>query len=50
MSTRRLTLDLHPIFNQGNKIDAALENALAEARRKKARELEIVYGIGKTLA
>ncbi len=46
MSTRRLTLDLHPIFNQGDKIDAALENAMEEAQRKKARELEIICGKG----
>jgi len=46
LSTRRLTLDLHPIFNQGDKIDAALENAMEEAQRKKARELEIICGKG----
>ncbi len=46
MSSRRLSLDLHPIFNKGREIDAALENAFQEARQKKARELEIISGKG----
>ncbi len=46
MSRRSLTLDLHPIYNQGDKIDIALENALEEAQQKKARELEIICGKG----
>lgn len=46
MSTRSLTLDLHPIFNKGREIDEALENAVQEARQKKAKELEIICGKG----
>ena len=46
MSTRSLTLDLHPIFNKGSEIDEALENAVREAREKKAKELEIICGKG----
>ncbi|MCF8030665.1 MAG: Smr/MutS family protein [Desulfohalobiaceae bacterium] len=46
MSTRSLTLDLHPIFNKGREIDEALENAVREAREKKAKELEIICGKG----
>ena len=46
MSTRSLTLDLHPIFNKGSEIDEALENAVRKAREKKAKELEIICGKG----
>jgi len=46
VSTRSLTLDLHPIFNKGREIDEALENAVREAREKKAKELEIICGKG----
>jgi DNA-nicking Smr family endonuclease len=46
MSTRKLTLDLHPIYNKGHLIDAALADALDEAEATKARELEIIYGKG----
>lgn len=46
VSTRSLTLDLHPIFNKGREIDEALENAVQEARQKKAKELEIICGKG----
>jgi len=46
VSTRSLTLDLHPIFNKGREIDEALENAVLEARQKKAKELEIICGKG----
>ncbi len=46
MSTRKLTLDLHPIYNQGDKIDAALEGAMDEAEQAKARQLEIICGKG----
>ena len=46
LSTRSLTLDLHPIFNKGREIDEALENAVLEARQKKAKELEIICGKG----
>lgn len=46
MSSRRLTLDLHPIFNQGERIDAALREAIDEAEAIKAKELEIITGKG----
>lgn len=46
MSTRKLTLDLHPIYNQGDRIDAALAQALDDAEARKASELEIIYGKG----
>jgi DNA-nicking Smr family endonuclease len=46
MSTRKLSLDLHPVFNRGTLIDAALEDALDEAEQRKARELEIICGKG----
>ncbi len=47
MSSRKLTLDLHPIFNKGGRIDAALAEALDEAERRKASELEIIHGKGR---
>ncbi len=46
MSRKSHKLDLHPIYNQGDKIDAALENAMDEAEEAKARELEIICGKG----
>ncbi len=46
MSSRNLTLDLHPIFNQGGKIDAALQEAMDEAESRKAKQLEIICGKG----
>ncbi len=35
MSRKSHTIDLHPIYNQGDKIDAALKNALEEAEKPK---------------
>lgn len=46
MSTRKLTLDLHPIFNRGRSIDAALDAAMDDATHRKASVLEIVCGKG----
>ncbi len=46
MSTRKLTLDLHPIYNKGSAIDAALADAMDEAKARKAKELEIIHGKG----
>jgi len=46
MSTRRLKLDLHPIYNKGPLIDAALEQAFDDAEESRARELEIICGKG----
>lgn len=42
----KLTLDLHPLFDQGDRIDEALDAALAEAEQRDARELEIIHGKG----
>jgi DNA-nicking Smr family endonuclease len=46
MSSRRITLDLHPIYNDGARIDAALRDAMDDAERRKASELEIICGKG----
>ena len=46
MSTRNLTLDLHPIYNKGAQIDAALADAMEEAEATKAKQLEVIYGKG----
>ncbi len=46
MSTRKITLDLHPIFNKGGQLDAALRGAMDEAEERKAKELEIITGKG----
>ncbi|MGF7186253.1 DNA-nicking Smr family endonuclease [Desulfitispora alkaliphila] len=46
MSKRRLSLDLHPIYNKGCLIDKALVDAIKEAEDKKAKELEIICGKG----
>ncbi len=46
MSSRELSLDLHPIFRQGERIDAALDDAFDEAERRKATKLEIIHGKG----
>jgi DNA-nicking Smr family endonuclease len=46
MSTRKLSLDLHPIYNKRELIDAALDRAITEAEERKAKELEIICGKG----
>jgi DNA-nicking Smr family endonuclease len=46
MSSRKLTLDLHPIYNRGALIDAALVDIMDEAEARKASEVEIIYGKG----
>ncbi len=46
MSSRKLTLDLHPIRDKGDRIDAALAASLDEAERRKVTELEIIHGKG----
>lgn len=46
MSNRSMTIDLHPVFNRGGAIDAALREAFEEAERRKATELEIIHGKG----
>lgn len=42
----RLKLDLHPLFNQGRSIEAALQGIVDEAERKRIREVEIIPGKG----
>ena len=42
----RLKLDLHEVYNRGDKIDAALHDVLAEAVRIRASEVEIIPGKG----
>jgi DNA-nicking Smr family endonuclease len=46
VSSRKLTLDLHPIYDKGALIDAALQDAMDEAEQRKASELEIICGKG----
>jgi len=43
---KKITLDLHDIFNKHEAIEKALENVLIEAREKKARMVEIISGCG----
>lgn len=42
----KLKLDLHDIYNQGRKIDEALEDIIREAVDKKIKEVEIIPGKG----
>lgn len=42
----KLKLDLHDIYNQGGKIDEALESIIHEAVEKKIKEVEIIPGKG----
>jgi DNA-nicking Smr family endonuclease len=42
----KLTLDLHDVYNRGDKIDAALRAVIDEAVQKKARTVEIIPGKG----
>ena len=42
----KLVLDLHPIYNQGEKIQQELENIIQEAVDKKVQEVEIIHGKG----
>lgn len=46
MSSRKLVLDLHPIYNNRYRIDEELHNIIAEAEKRKAREVEIICGRG----
>ncbi len=46
MSSRKMTLDLHPVFNQGRAIEQALHEAMDEAEARKVKELEIITGKG----
>lgn len=42
----KLKLDLHPIYNQGSKIEAELERAFDQAEAKRIKTLEIIPGRG----
>lgn len=42
----KLTLDLHDIWNRADRIDAALNQIMAEAVAKKAPLVEIIPGKG----
>ncbi len=46
MSTRKLTLDLHPVFSRGDRITSALEEAMDDAEARKVKQLEIIHGKG----
>lgn len=42
----KLTLDLHDIYNQGTRIDRALQDVIDEAVRTRAKLVEIIPGKG----
>ena len=42
----KLTLDLHPIFNKGTRIEEELERVIDEAEQKKVGTVEIIPGKG----
>lgn len=42
----KLKLDLHEIFNKGEKIDAALERVIQQAVDQKIKTVEIIPGKG----
>jgi len=42
----KLKLDLHPIFNDTQKIEASLQAIVDEAVAKRATEVEIIPGKG----
>ncbi len=42
----KIKLDLHDIFNQGDKIERALDDCLRSAIEKKIRLVEIIPGKG----
>ncbi|MCP1728180.1 DNA-nicking Smr family endonuclease [Natronospira proteinivora] len=42
----KLKLDLHDIFNKGEKIDEALNRVIEEAEQKKIKVVEIIPGKG----
>ena len=43
---KKITLDLHDIFNKGKEIDKALKSILLEARENKVKMVEIISGKG----
>lgn len=42
----KLKLDLHDIYNRGERIDAELERVIREAREKRIGTVEIIPGKG----
>jgi DNA-nicking Smr family endonuclease len=42
----KLKLDLHDIYNRGDRIDRALADVIDEAEQKKAKLVEIIPGKG----
>lgn len=42
----KLTLDLHPIFDQGARIESELERVMDEAERRRITTVEIIPGKG----
>ncbi len=42
----KLKLDLHDIYSDGRRIEAALERVIAEAVKKRITEVEIIPGKG----
>lgn len=43
---KKITLDLHDIFNKHREIESALRDILREARDKKVKVVEIIPGKG----
>jgi len=43
---KKMVLDLHDIYNRGEEITRALNEALLEAERKNVKKLEIIPGKG----
>ena len=43
---KKLTLDLHDIYNRGGEIERALNDVIDEAERTKAKTVEIIPGKG----
>ena len=42
----RLKLDLHPLYNRGDRIEAELERVLTEAEARRITTVEIIPGKG----
>jgi DNA-nicking Smr family endonuclease len=42
----KLTVDLHDVYNRGDRIEAALEGAMREAMEKRIKTVEIIPGKG----
>lgn len=43
---KRITLDLHDIYNRSRSIDRSLEDAIDEAERTRTKTVEIIPGKG----